>query len=600
MFASVMQEFGDNVTFDMHAYYTDRKNVSDEGPRSSATSIGPNTVFGTPNSFFRPATGAANPNSSQSVQMLFSAAPSQIDHAENETWGVAPTLTWDLGKDWQMRALLNYGETVTEIANPQVNAVALGTAAALGQLNPYNFAANTPAVMNSIVNWEIYGRAEHALSNARAVFDGPLLTMAGGELRVAVGLEYLKEEYEARTGNSVPGQEVATLPLYPSSRNTKAAFVELNVPIVGDGNQLSMVHSLTLSLSARYDDYSDFGDTTNPTIGLNFEPAEWISFRGRWGTSFQAPSLADTAAADNAISQFPSSIIVNPFQPPAPTQTIEFAYQGGFPNIQPQEADIWSVGFDITPTFLPDLTLSASYYDITYDGIVSIPPVFIASQFFTQFTDNFEMAPLTRQQIVDFLNTAPNAAQNIAIMDGRGGPAAVYALLDARRNNLGGAEVSGIDFAASYLHDVSFGSIFANLNSTYRLEYDESAKAGAPLVSRVDQTSRLRGTLAVGANIGEHLRAQAMMLYNEGFDLTPSVANNFQTEIDSFTTVNLFFQYDVLGKGFGEDLAFTLSVNNALDEDPPVYQGLYTNLTYGYGNGGTVGQLFQLGVSKKF
>ena len=287
-----------------------------------------------------------------------------------------------------MRALLNYGETVTEVANPQVNAVALGTAAALGQFNPVQRRSEQPrGAEQSIGNWEIYGRAEHELSNARVVFDGPLLTMPGGEVRVAVGLEYLKEKYEARTGNSVPGQEVATLPLYPSNRNTKAAFAELNVPIVGDGNQLSMVHSLTLSLSARYDDYSDFGDTTNPTIGLNFEPADWIGFRGRWGTSFQAPSLADTAAADNSISQFPSSIIVNPFQPPTATQTIEFAYQGGLPDIQPQEADIWSVGFDITPPFVPGLTLSATYYNIKYDGIVSIPPVFIPSQFFTQFPD---------------------------------------------------------------------------------------------------------------------------------------------------------------------------------------------------------------------
>ena len=430
---------------------------------------------------------------------------SQIDHAENETWGVAPTLTWDLPGDWQMRALLNYGETITEVANPQINAVALGTAAALGQFNPYDIAANSPAVLSSIVDWQIYGRAEHKLSNARAVFDGPLFSLPGGEVRVAVGLEYLKEEYEARTGQSTPGQE-ATLPLYPSSRNTKAAFAEVNVPMVGASNSMSLVHSLTVSLSARYDDYSDFGDTTNPTVGLNFEPADWIGFRGRWGTSFQAPSLADTAAADNAISQFPSSIIVNPFQPPTATQSIEFAYQGGFPDIQPQEADIWSVGFDITPPFLPDLTVSATYYNIKYDGIVSIPPVFIPAQFFTQFTDSFQIAPLTQQQIADFLNSAPNAAQNLAIVASRGGPAAVYLLLDARRKNLGTAEVSGVDVAVRYAHDVSFGSIFANLNSTYRLDSEQSANKGAPLVSRVDNESRFRYTFSLGANIGEHLQ----------------------------------------------------------------------------------------------
>jgi iron complex outermembrane recepter protein len=598
VFASLMQEFGDSITFDMHGYYTQRENLSDEGVRSSSTTIGPVTPLG-PNPFFRPAPGAPNPNSSQSVQVLFTSLPTQLDRAENETWGIAPTLTVDFANDWQMRTLLNYGHTTTLVANPQVNAVALGTAAALGQFNPYDVAANNPTLLNTIGNWEIYGRAEHELSDARVVFDGPLMTLPGGEVRVAVGLEYLEEKYEARTGNAVPGQEESMLTLYPSDRHTTSAFAEMNVPLVGESNEVSLVHSLTLSLSARYDDYSDFGDTTNPTFGLKYEPVDWIGIRGRWGTAYQAPSLADTAAADNSITPFPSSIIVNPSQPPTSTQTIELAYQGGLPGIEPQEADVWSIGFDIAPPIVPGLTVSASYYNITYDGIVSIPPVFIPQQFFSQFPDLYVMNP-TPQQVTDFINSGPNAAQNMAIVMGRGGPAAVYMLLDARRTNLGSAKVSGIDLAMHYDRDVSYGTIFANLNGTYRLENEQSANAGAPLVSQVDNESRLRSSLSVGTTIGQHLLAQASWLYNSGFDLTPSVQNNFQTEIGSFSTVNLYLNYDVLGNGLLEDLSFSLSVNNVADTDPPEYHGVYQNLTFGYGNGGTVGRLYQLGVTKKF
>jgi hypothetical protein len=42
-----------------------------------------------------------------------------------------------------------------------------------------------------------------------------------------------------------------------------------------------------------------------------------------------------------------------------------------------------------------------------------------------------------------------------------------------------------------------------------------------------------------------------------------------------------------------------LSVNNVTDNDPPVYQGVANNLTFGYANGGTVGRLFQVGLNKK-
>ena len=598
VFASVTQEVSEILTFDMHGYYMDRTNESDEGPRATSATL----TSASP--FFRPAPGAANPNAPQTVQFLFTPFGG-IDTSDAEAWGVTPELTVSLPNDWQIRTLLNYGQSTTEVinlgGNTTFNAVALNTLAATGQFNPYDVTANSPTVLNSIGNWEIYGRAEQELSNARVVFDGPLLTLPGGAVRFAVGLEYLEEKYEARTGQTVPGTEVATLQLFTGDRSTKAAFTELSIPIVGDGNQVTAINSLTLSLSARYDDYSDFGDTTNPSVGIRFEPVDWIGFRGRWGTSFQAPSLADTSAADNSILVLPSTTIQNPFQPPTATQTIELNYSGGRPDIEPQEADIWSVGFDISPPIVPGLTLSASYYDIKYTGTVSLPPVFIPAQFFTQYTNLFVMSP-TAQQVTDFINSGPNPAQTLARVIGNGGPSTVYALLDARRGNLGDAQVSGIDLQIYYARDMSFGSLFANLNGTYRLDNEESANAGAPLVSRVDFESRLRYNLAVGANIGEHLRAQASLLYSAGYDVTPTAANNFQSEISSYQTVNLFFTYDLLGTSLAtKDLSFSLSVNNVADEDPPQYMGTYLNSGFGYAiSGNTIGRLFQFGVNKKF
>ncbi len=59
-------------------------------------------------------------------------------------------------------------------------------------------------------------------------------------------------------------------------RDINSVYGELFVPIFGDGNKAPLFRSLSLSLSGRYDHYGDFGSTTNPKVGLN-----WESDRGR-------------------------------------------------------------------------------------------------------------------------------------------------------------------------------------------------------------------------------------------------------------------------------------------------------------------------------
>jgi len=48
------------------------------------------------------------------------------------------------------------------------------------------------------------------------------------------------------------------------------------VPIVGRENRLPLVQSLEVSASARYESYTDFGDTTKPKYGANWRPFSWV------------------------------------------------------------------------------------------------------------------------------------------------------------------------------------------------------------------------------------------------------------------------------------------------------------------------------------
>lgn len=101
-------------------------------------------------------------------------------------------------------------------------------------------------------------------------FDGPLFDLPGGTVRMAIGGQHHYEEIDAKTFSLQPnnGRQLVA-PSY-GDRTVRSAFAELSLPIVGDGNAFTGVQGLQLSASARYDDYSDFGDTTNPKFGLNW------------------------------------------------------------------------------------------------------------------------------------------------------------------------------------------------------------------------------------------------------------------------------------------------------------------------------------------
>jgi len=57
------------------------------------------------------------------------------------------------------------------------------------------------------------------------------------------------------------------------------------------------LHSLSVSAAGRYDGYSDIGDTENPKVTFRYQPLEneMVTFRGSYGTSFQAPTFPETS-----------------------------------------------------------------------------------------------------------------------------------------------------------------------------------------------------------------------------------------------------------------------------------------------------------------
>lgn len=608
-FAGLHQELSDWLTVDLRGFY---------GKRTSHTysAFVGNVDVTSSQAFYRPIPGQ-DPTATQTV--FFTLAPvlgrNSADSAVGfEEWGANAEFEAKLDDNWQMKTLFNYSRSSSEFTIAQLNSpllVAAGSASnPQAAVNFYNSSA-TPNLdlIRRIASGEAAGQGKYDLFNARSILDGSLFSLPGGDVRLAVGYEYTHDAFAQRISppDGLKG-DILTQPFTHYNRRVHSAFGEVQVPIFGDDNRVGGIYSLVLSGSVRYDHFSDFGSTTNPKIAVTYKPVSWLSLRGNYSTSFNAPSpVNQLGSLVNTISH---QYFVNAFvrQGDSPNVTGLVALTGSAPNLKPQTANTWSVGFDAEPPIVPGLRASVNYYNIKFANLISFPTP--GPGIFTDFPGNIQadVNGVTVGQLLAFAPLAPNGPSEIATVIAERCPntaaatrCAIYEIIDFRTANYGELRVSGLDFAFNYRMTTGFGALDAGISGNYTLTRELSANAGAVLVDQLQPSSANRGRLAaqlsLGADIG-NFRAQATLNHTSGFDIVAS-AEQPQDRVKAFNVVNLFFKYDVpTQSAVLKDLSLTLNVNNVFNQDPPTFK-----LSSGNGypeNYFTIGRVVQVGFSKKF
>jgi len=102
-----------------------------------------------------------------------------------------------------------------------------------------------------------------------------------------------------------------------------------------------------LTAGLRYDNYSDFGSTTNPRIALVWSTSYKLTTKFLYGEAFRAPSFAQTRAINNPLIL-------------------------GNIDLKPEEIESYEVAFDYRPNYQLTLNTNFFYYDWT-DIIQFIP-----------------------------------------------------------------------------------------------------------------------------------------------------------------------------------------------------------------------------------
>lgn len=589
-FLTARQELGDAITLWGEILYSDRKDVVQAPPPPGAGAGGGAILYNLPgfaNPFFRtpPGTGATTEFVLFRTDNLYGA-----DHIDNEfrvrTGNSSAGVDVDLGGDLNLSVYGTYdwarNDTFLPAINPAaLDAAALGTTAATA-LDPFGN-GTSPAVIEAITDYAGDLTINQRTYLGAAKVDGALAELPGGQLKIAVGAEYRRETFKQEGiygGAQVPEDH---------GRNIESVYGELFVPIFGAGNEAPMMRSLSLSLSGRYDRYSDFGTTTNPKVGIDWEPVNGVTVRGTYGTSFRAPGLRDVGATVGAYYLPASAVAGSAYRDPTRgnAQVNTLLLVGGNSDLQPEEAETWSLGVDLRPVSLPNFHASATFYDIRYTNVIGTPGGSVA------FTDPTFAAVVYRDPTAALVNDLMTRTDAVAVNFVPGSLPAIGNALDFRQGNFGVRKTNGIDFDIGYRLPTGFGAVFAGLAGNHILKFDTQLSPTAPVSDSLElgvPKTTLRGTLGITEGTASLV---TFVNYRGGITnifATPTGTSVY--EADAYTTVDLRATIGLPQVG----AEVSLQVNDLFDQKPPFFPA-----TDGIGGSyNPIGRYVALGLRKTF
>lgn len=567
---SVEQELNDRFTAFAEFFYSRREFELQDAPATA------NLNVTSANPFYVNPTGGTGP---VTVQYNFSQDGGlSVNPGHADSWQGVVGLRYDITDDWQAEFYASHAQSYDIVERTRnLDNTPTGINAFLANpdpsvaFNPFSPpGGNNPATIAAIRDGMFIIQGDTALTVVSAQADGPLFSLPAGEVRLAVGVERRLEELGGllRSGAAQAPVRVPS----KAARDINAVYAEFYVPVLSN---------LDVSVAGRYEEYSDFGDTFNPKIGVVWSVIDDLLLRASWGTSFRAPGLAENDPRSGGYGLYGDTLPCNHLPPATTCSGIGIA--GGNADLEPEEAETRSIGFDLQPSWLSGLSASVNYFNIDYSNqILALrgTPGLLTNPIYAPY----RILNPTPQQVSDLLSSGLPINTNI-------NPATVTYIQDGRRHNLGGVLAEGYDFNVDHTWDFSGGDLVAGFSGAYFTNFETSVAPGAAFVdvlNTVNFPQRFRGRAKAGWR-GDNLTALAYVNYVNAYDQTGVTPRR---EIEAWTTVDLHLGWD-----FGDVLGVTvaLDVSNAFDEDPPAS---YLSPGYDPQSASPIGRLAAISVRK--
>ena len=424
--------------------------------------------------------------------------------------------------------------------------------------------------------------SENRQNQFEAIARGQLFQAPGGPVAMVVGfdrrVDVLDSFSEFNTGfflgsSSATGSSPFNTEV---NRTNSAVFAEALVPLIGADNARNGAQRLSLTLSGRYDSYSDAdveyrqtetseagvlnatdpGDEFTSSAGVVYRPADSLLLKANMSTSFVAPQLNQllskvVSGPATLFAYGPDGIAVGPVR-----DATVIANTGGNDKLTPETAE--AVGFSVewSPPILPGVLLKTAWSKTEFVDRIS--------RLSTGVIDRNDLPPTVNY----------DAASNTYFVDNR------YI-------NVSEVNRAGVDFEARYdwfaaLNEFSF-VVRRSYTNTFDAKRDADSDMTIDLVTTRDDTLDEQTGLSP---VPEHQTSMQLIWSRGGMFLSLDMQGAAETTIidqrssdnENVITREIITKpatnYDlVLGYEFGsntlfeapgwlEDLGATLTVNN--------------------------------------
>lgn len=382
---------------------------------------------------------------------------------------------------------------------------------------------------------------------ADLVVTGPMGSLQGGDIGVAVGGQLRMEDFEllrdplAAAGlASSPDKED---PEVTGSQDVEAVFAEVLLPFTSD---------LEVSAAIRYENYGgDVGSTTDPKVTAQWQIIDPLAIRASFGTSFQAPTTFQTSESQG------SEFLNDPASVNAAGQLVcndiglvnnTTIYVGGDDGLKPQTSDNINLGLIFDP--MKSLRVSLDYWKFTYTDLIR-PNASAQALVDNDCRDDGipndprierSLSGTLRNVYLSFINTGELTTDGFDLH-------AMYSFPEGSMGNF------SMDGALSYV-------------SSFEITNEDGSKTdgagsrnfGNPFPSVPELRANFRTSWAKGPH-----NAFVAVRYIDGYSNDQPVD---PIPIDSWTAIDLRYAYS-MDRFFGGEALLAIGANNVFDEDPP-------------------------------
>jgi iron complex outermembrane recepter protein len=464
---------------------------------------------------------------------------------------------------WDYRAGVFYSQSeVTDtFTNGYVNRALVQAGLNAGTINPFGPQPNGGAGLNAakIIAPVLTAKGEVVGVDARVTRD--MFQMSGGASALALGVDFRQEDFSSDL------QDIA--------RQAASSGLELAADITGDRDvtglfaemAFPLTKQLEVTLAARYDNYSDFGNTVNPKVGVRWQPTSATLFRGSFNTGFRAPTLYDIYQPH--ANTFTSDSYDDPLLCPGGTaapgaiasvvcnQQVQQRLSGpaatGRPvdSIEPEESQTFTFGVVLEP--MPNMTFSVDYWDIQIENVINALPeqaIFGDPAKYASRIFRCSQLDAATRAVIDVCN-------NVGFDP--------IAFIDTPTENLGEIKTRGIDVGFSYRTSATpYGVWNLTFDGTYVDSFKYQREKGGEFISAAGAYSdnapvvRWQHTAALGWRAGAFSSSFGWR-YKSGYkdQFAPAEVRNYS-----------LFDWGIGYTGV-KNLTVQFVIKNILDETPP-------------------------------